>query len=83
MIPPTRKDRDYQEHPRHGIKPGVLVRMRYMSFWMKKSGTQRVPYTEVPMLVLEVAYNAIKVITPNGTVKTDLAEYWEVVNENA
>lgn len=83
MIPPTRKDRDYQEHPRHGIKPGDLVRMRYMSFWMKKSGTQRVPYTEVPMLVLEVAYNAIKVITPNGTVKTDLAEYWEVVNENA
>ncbi len=64
------------------MQKGDLVRMKYMTFWMKKSGNQRIPYTDVPMLVLETAYNAIKVITPDGTVKTDLAEYYEVVNES-
>ncbi len=82
MIPPPKKAKA-EAHPIHGIKKGDLVRMKYMTFWMKKQATARVPYTDTPMLVLEVAYNAIKVITPNGTVKTDLAEYWEVVNENA
>jgi len=82
-MPPVKKVRAYHEHPVHSIKPGDLVKMRYMTFWMKKSGNQRVPYTEVPMLVLETAYNAIKVIMPDGTIKSDLAEYYEVVNENA
>ncbi len=85
MIPPPKKlkGRNYHENPVHNIKSGDLVKMRYMVFWMKKSGNQRVPYTDVPMLVLETAYNAIKVITPDGSIKTDLAEYYEVVNENA
>ena len=66
------------------MQAGDLVKMKFISFWMKKQGhgkTGRVGYTETPMLVLETAHNAIKVITPDGSIKTDLAEYYEVVNE--
>jgi hypothetical protein len=63
------------------VKSGDLVQMKYVSFWRKKHGMQRVEYTEQPLLILEVAHNAIKVIFPNGTIKSDLAEYYEVINE--
>ena len=56
--------------------------MKYISFWQKKNNRHGVPFTETPMIVLETAYNAIKVILPDGHVKKDLAEYYEVVNEN-
>ena len=49
-------------------------------FWMKKNARSGVPYTEVPLLVYESAHNAIKVILPDGTIKSDLAEYYEIVN---
>ncbi len=83
MIPPPKPGKPNYDHPVHDIKKGDLVKMKYMTFWLKKNNAARFPYTETPMLVLETAYNAIKVIMPDGTVKTDLAEYWEVVNENA
>jgi len=66
------------------MKSGDLVKMKFISFWMKKQGhgsPGHVGYTEAPMLVLETAHNAIKVILPDGSVKTDLAEYYEVVSE--
>ena len=62
------------------MKPGDLVKMKYLSFWMKKNARSGVPYTEVPLLVYESAHNAIKVILPDGTIKSDLAEYYEIVN---
>jgi hypothetical protein len=66
------------------MKAGDLVKMKFISFWMKKANHGRpghVGYTEVPMLVLETVHNAIKVILPDGSIKTDLAEYYEVVSE--
>ena len=66
------------------MKAGDLVKMTYVSFWQKKhrQGSRLVQYTETPLLVYEASHNAIKVILPDGTIKTDLAEYYEVVNES-
>jgi len=58
--------------------------MKYETFWEKK-GAQRMdtlPYTEAPLLVLETVHNAIKVILPDGSVKTDLAENYKVISES-
>ena len=66
------------------MKVGDLVKMKHISFWMKKANHGRpghVAYTEIPMLVLETVHNKVKVIYPDGLVKSDLAEYYEVVNE--
>lgn len=66
------------------MKSGDLVKMKFISFWMKKQGhggPGHVGYTETPMLVLETVHNAIKVILPDGSIKSDLAEYYEVVSE--
>ena len=61
------------------MKQGDLVRMTYVSFWQKKDGQTLIPYTKVPLLVYERSHNAIKVILPDGSIKTDLAEYYEVI----
>ena len=61
------------------MKSGDLVKMKYVSFWLKKLPSCGTPYTETPLLVLEASYNAIKVIMPDGQVKIDLAEHYEVV----
>jgi len=61
------------------MKSGDLVKMKFISFWQKKNNNGGIPYTETPLLVLETAYNAIKVIMPDGQVKNDLAEYYEVI----
>jgi len=66
------------------MKAGDLVKMKFISFWMKKHGhgsPGHVAYTETPMLVLEAAHNAIKVILPDGKIKSDLAEHYDVVSE--
>ena len=64
------------------MKPGDLVKMIYTSFWMKKSHRgERIPYTEDPMLVLETHQNAVKVMMPDGKIKSDLVEYYEVISE--
>ncbi len=64
------------------MKAGDLVKMKYVSFWMKKNGTVGVPYSEFPFIVYETTHNAIKVILPDGSIKSDLAEYYEVINES-
>jgi len=66
------------------MKAGDLVKMKFISFWMKKANHGQpghVGYTESPMLVYETVYNAIKVLHPDGSIKSDLAEYYEVVSE--
>ncbi len=62
------------------MKAGDLVKMKYITFWQKKNNKGGVPFTETPLLVYEVAYNAIKVILPDGRIKTDLAEYYEIIS---
>jgi hypothetical protein len=74
-----------QQDLRFLMKAGDLVKMKLISFWVKKHGHGQpghVAYTETPILVLETVHNAIKVILPDGNIKTDLAEYYEVVNES-
>lgn len=63
------------------MQPGDLVKMKYVSFWLKKNARAGVPYTETPVLVYETAHNAVKVILPDGSIKSDLAEYYEVISE--
>jgi len=63
------------------MKTGDLVKMTYISFWQKKHPRASVTYTEIPLLVYESAHNAIKVILPDGTIKTDLKEYYEVISK--
>ncbi len=64
------------------MKAGDLVQMKYIAFWMKKTSKHGVPYTEEPFLVYEVSGNAIKVMLPDGRIKSDLKEYWDVVSES-
>ena len=63
------------------MKTGDLVKMTYVSFWQKKQPSSTVTYTGVPLLVYESAHNAVKVILPDGTIKTDLKEYYEVISK--
>lgn len=64
------------------MKSGDLVKMKYVSFWKKKNSRFGAPYTQVPLLVYETSHNAIKVIWPDGSIKSDLVENYEVVNES-
>ena len=64
------------------MKAGDLVKMKYISFWMKKGGRQKSPYTECTLLVMETYANAVKVMYPDGMIRSDLAEYYEVISES-
>lgn len=61
------------------MRSGDLVKMKYIAFWQKKNH-KSIPYTETPLIVYETAYNAIKVILPDGSIKKDLAEYYEIIS---
>ena len=64
------------------MKVGDLVKRKHR--WMrKKSSNPGISYTEIALLVVEVHPIAIKVMLPDGKFKSDLAEYWEIVNESA
>ena len=63
------------------MKVGDLVKMKYMMFWMLK-GNENQHYTEQPLLVLEVIHNAVNVMHPDGRIKRELAEHYEVVSES-
>ena len=63
------------------MKVGDLVKMKRTMFWMLKGNIHQ-HYTEQPLLVLEIIHNAVNVIYPDGMIKRDLAEHYEVVNEN-
>ncbi len=64
------------------MKTGDLVRMTYVSFWVRKGGlNNKTPYTQVPMLVLESHENAIKLIGPEGKIITGIKQHYEVINE--
>mgnify|MGYP006238057673 CR=1 FL=1 len=56
------------------MKVGDLVRMKHAYLLATK-------YTEVPLIVYEMTHNAVKVLFPDGRVKCDLTEYYEVIND--
>ena len=62
------------------MKIGDLVKMKRMMFWQLKETRYR-HYTEQPLLVMEQAHNAVKVLYPDGSVKADLADHYDVVSE--
>jgi hypothetical protein len=55
--------------------------MKRRMFWQLK-GNRHQHYTEEPLLVLEQAHNAVKVIYSDGSVKSDLTEHYEVISES-
>ncbi len=63
------------------MKSGDLVKMKRHMFWQLK-GNRHQHYSEEPLLVLEQVYNAIKVIYPDGRIKSDLADHYEVISES-
>ena len=62
------------------MKVGDLIRMKRCMFWHLKGNPSR-HYTEVPFIALEVDYNAIKMMWPDGRIACDLVENYDVVNE--
>jgi len=63
------------------MKVGDLVMMKRTMFWQLK-GNQHQHYSEMPLLVMEKAHNAVKVMYPDGSIKTDLTEHYDVINES-
>ena len=63
------------------MKTGDLVQMKDISFWMKKNNGTMMPYTDIPLLVYDSAHNAIKVLLPDGQIKSDLKEYYELISK--
>jgi len=61
------------------MKVGDLVKMKYEMWWKLRS---RKDYVADVAIVLEAVHNAVKVMLPNGCVKHDLIECWEVVSEH-
>ena len=60
------------------MKVGDLVKMKYDMWW--KVRNRKKDYIDDISIVLETAYNAVKVVLPSGLVKRDLIEHWEVIS---
>ena len=60
------------------MKPGDLVKMKYIMWWTLQS---RKDFTQETGIVLSIDYNAIKVILNSGEKKCDLVDHWEVISE--
>lgn len=58
------------------MKEGDLVRMKYEMWWRLKS---RKDYNQNVALVIEATRNAVKLLYNDGTVKTGLADNYEVM----
>ena len=63
------------------MKVGDLVKMKRLMFWQLKENRHQ-HYSEQPLLVMEQAHNAVKVMYPDGSIKTDLTEHYEVISES-
>lgn len=62
------------------MKPGDLVRAKFITLAHEKAIFSDQDFN-VPVLVMEKYKGAIKVLLPNGKIKTDLAENYTVVSE--
>ena len=61
------------------VKAGDLVQMKYDMWWKMRS---RKEYTKEIGVVLERHHNAVKVLLPEGKIKSSLAEHWKVINKS-
>ena len=62
------------------MKVGDLVQMKYDMWWRLKS---RKEYTKEIGVVLEHHHNAVKVLLPDGKIKSSLAEHWKTLNKSS
>jgi len=63
------------------MRVGDLIRMKYRTFWDLKRNN-RMNYTEEPLLVLEHTGGAVKVLYPDGQIKSGIKEWYEVISES-
>ena len=66
------------------MRAGDLIRMKFRTFWDLKRNS-RMNYTEEPLLVLEVPEHgagAVKVLYPDGQIKSGIKEWYEVISES-
>ncbi len=66
------------------MKVGDLVKMKYFGYWeISKSKTSplgHLPHNDKVALVLGVHHGAIKVLFPNGSIKSDLSDKYEIIS---
>ena len=62
------------------MKAGDLVQMKYISFWMKKNHKGGSPYTEDVLMITDVVNISLRLMYSDGTIRRDLAEYYEVIS---
>ena len=60
------------------MKVGDLVKMKYENHWRLK---ERGDYTISYAIVLERYGPAVKVLMPDGRIKSSLASEWDIINE--
>jgi hypothetical protein len=63
------------------MKVGDLVQMKRRMFWDLKDNPY-MHYTEEPLLVVEQAFTAVKLLFPNGRVVNCWPDGYEVISES-
>ena len=63
------------------MKPGDLVRQKYITLSALNAMEQLGNFSRVPVLVMERHLGAIKVLLPDGNIRTDIASNYEVISE--
>ena len=61
------------------MKAGDLVKMKFIMWWMLQD---RKDFTKEVALVTEIDYNCLQLLFPDGMIKRNLAEHYEVINES-
>jgi len=61
------------------MKTGDLVKMKHIMWWRLQD---RKDFTKDVAIVLETAYNAVKLFYPDGKIKSQLADHYEVISES-
>ena len=60
------------------MKPGDLVKMKNVMWWKGN----RSSFVSRPAIVLARAHNAVRLLLPDGKIRMDVAQNWEVINES-
>ena len=61
------------------MKAGDLVKMKFTMWWML---ADRKDFTKEVALVAEIDYNCLQLLFPDGMIKRNLAEHYEVISES-
>ena len=61
------------------MKVGDLVKMKHVMWWMLQD---RKDFTNDVALVTMVDYNCLHLLFPDGQIKRNLAEHYEIINES-